>query len=466
MSSSPEQNDGAPVNSDPVCIDVVPQDDPTSATSHDSALGARVQDSGLGLDQALATARSSQTGPGSNSDSAQVLDVDVPSSGDILRGDVLRSTSTSTVTGAPAVADHTSTAETANVNLLNGTVTASKVRGVAFTRATGISSSYSSAGSAIEDLFIDTDGAGPAPAVAYDNVSPNTTIELSPLVFGEGSFVKVYEEIGSTSRPAEGTLRGGTYAADLTVRMLRVHVTDRSAIEPGNQTTDIVVSQAVAHSDFPQTTLCELGPRQSVSGHAFIASESTTPAVPPALVGYVEIPSTGGSSHQQLESFSQPADGSVVSAKASESDSTGSIGAISSASSYAQATNPCVLPVAGACSVGAQLVKSQASSNANGTAASSDDSGTVLIGATVQGVPINSAPPPNTVVQLPGIGYVIFNEQFCDAAATLPGCAGTEHSGLTVRAIHVVVTVPDNPLGLSAGTEIIVAEAHSDATFR
>ena len=62
------------------------------------------------------------------------------------------------------------------------------------------------------------------------------------------------------------------------------------------------------------------------------------------------------------------------------------------------------------------------------------------------------------MINLPGIGFVILNEQFSDGPET-------GHSGLTVRAIHMVVTVPDNPFGLTAGAEIIVAEAHSDATF-
>jgi len=59
---------------------------------------------------------------------------------------------------------------------------------------------------------------------------------------------------------------------------------------------------------------------------------------------------------------------------------------------------------------------------------------------------------------------VIFNEQFCDNGAALPDCAGSTHAGLTVRAIHLVVTVPDNDLGLRVG-DIIIAEAHSDASF-
>ena len=83
------------------------------------------------------------------------------------------------------------------------------------------------------------------------------------------------------------------------------------------------------------------------------------------------------------------------------------------------------------------------------------------------GTPINSTPPPNTVIELPNIGFVILNEQFCDNQATLPNCSDGPihgHAGLTVRAIHVVVTIPDNPLSLRTG-ETIVAESHSDALF-
>jgi len=86
------------------------------------------------------------------------------------------------------------------------------------------------------------------------------------------------------------------------------------------------------------------------------------------------------------------------------------------------------------------------------------------MGATVNGTPVEAGLPPNTKVEIPGVGYVIFNEQFCDDGAALPDCAGSNHAGLTVRAIRLVVTVPDNALGLTVG-EVIVAEAHSDASF-
>jgi hypothetical protein len=104
-------------------------------------------------------------------------------------------------------------------------------------------------------------------------------------------------------------------------------------------------------------------------------------------------------------------------------------------------------------------------SAADATSASSNAGDSQLVGVTVSGttVPVNASP--NQRVDIPGVGFVILNEQFCDNNASLAArCAGAGHAGLTVRAIHVFVTVPTNPLGLKTG-EVIVAEAHSDATF-
>lgn len=85
------------------------------------------------------------------------------------------------------------------------------------------------------------------------------------------------------------------------------------------------------------------------------------------------------------------------------------------------------------------------------------------------GTPVGANPPPNTVVDLPGIGFLIVNEQFCDNQGTLDNnCSDgvvLDHAGLTVRALRLVVTAPDNPLGLTTG-QVIVAESHSDAAFK
>lgn len=274
----------------------------------------------------------------------------------------------------------------------------------------------------------------------------------------------LYERVGSTSRPAPGQIEGGTYAADLKVNMIRVVITD-SLPGPGIHRTEVIVSNAVAHAGFPQRELCAIPPEQMVSGHAFIASATTDPELAPTTVGFVSIPANGGLDHQDLD---EATIGSEVSAGASVSESSGELTATSStASSFAEATGVCV-PTPGCATIRATAVKSQSNSTAGASGASSDDAGTELVGLVVMGTPVSANPPPNTMIELPGIGFVILNEQFCDNNGTLANnCSdGTVagHSGLTVRAIHVFVTVPANPAGLQEG-EVIVAEAHSDATF-
>ena len=435
-------------------------DRPDLALAEGSAFAARVGATFLAIDQTLAPVSSRQQGVGRDQDSAQLLEVNVPErGGGVLRADILRASSTSEIANGPAQAKHTSVAETVNLNILNGLVTASLVRGVATATASGSASSVSSIGSTFKELVVN--------GVAMNNVTPNTRIDLPVAVYGPGSFVLLYEHVGSTSTPAPGQIQGGAYAADLTVNMIHVYITDSLPTVPGNQTVEVIVADAVAHADFPQRELCAIPPEQTVSGHAFIASATTDPALLPTTVGFVSIPSTGGSDHQNVDAVTI---GSAVSAEASVSDSSGALGPTqSTASSLAQATGVCLLPTATGCTISATLVKAQSNSTADASAASSSDDPTELVGLVVMGTPVSGAPPPNTVIELPGIGFVILNEQICDNNGTLVNnCSdGTApgHSGLTVRDIHVVATVPDNSLGLTPGTEIILSEAHSDAAF-
>jgi hypothetical protein len=432
-------------------------DRPDLANARGAAVGARVKDTLLALDQTLVPTSSSQSGLGSNGDDDQLLDVDVPQpSGEILRADVVRSSARSTITQAPAEAVHTSTAETANVNVLDGLVTASAVRGVAVARASGSASSFSPIGSAFKDLAVR--------GVAVNDVTPNTRIDLPEALYGPGSYVLLYEQIGSTSRPSAGQTSEGTYAADLAVNMIHVVITDRQPPIPGNQRLEVIVSHADAHADFPQTPTCPGAPDQAVSGHAFTASETTDAAQLPVTVGFVSIPATGGHDHQDVDEAAV----SGHTLGASVTDSSGTLGSTAStATSYAQVTDVCLLPSTGGCTVGADVVRAESNTAADDAGASSNDGDTKLVGLTLNGSSAPVEPGPNQRIELPGIGFVILNEQFCDnGAAIASACAdGTGHAGLTVRAIRVVITAPENPGGVRTG-EIIVAEAHSDATYR
>ena len=434
------------------------RDHPELANATGSAFGIFV--SALGTSQTIASVSSSQHGVGSNRNEDRLLSVAVPpTDGSIARGDVLFVSSDSTITNAPAQATDNGVSEVANLNLLNGTITADAVRAEATTLASGAASSFSSTGSTFKNLKVN--------GVPVNNVIPNTRIDLPSSLFGSGSFVILYEREGSTVTPAPGQTSGGTYAANLRVNMIHVFATDIQPRVGGKQSAEIIVADAVAASDFPQTELCNVPPNQRVSGHAFVASADTVPSLVPTTVGFVDIPPNGGFDHQDLDSANIPG---AVSVGASSSESSGSLAPTSStASSFAQAAGVCLLSSPSGCGISATVVKSQSNSAANALGASSNANGTQLVGLVVLGTPVSGTPPPNTVIELPGVGFVILNEQFCDNQGTLvSNCSDGSilgHAGLTVRAIRLGVTAPNNPLGLQTG-EVIVAEAHSDAFFR
>lgn len=84
---------------------------------------------------------------------------------------------------------------------------------------------------------------------------------------------------------------------------------------------------------------------------------------------------------------------------------------------------------------------------ATSTAGGNDAYGSSLANLVVNGVAI-SAPEPNTRVELPGVGYVVLNEQIATG------------SGITVNMIHVVLQ-STGPLGTQSLGNIIVGSASS-----
>jgi hypothetical protein len=106
----------------------------------------------------------------------------------------------------------------------------------------------------------------------------------------------------------------------------------------------------------------------------------------------------------------------------------------------------------------AKFVNAVVSSTANGIAATSNALGSVLTDLVINGVAVGSGDylaPPNTRVDLPGVGYVLLNEQ------TSAG-DGIRTSSLSVKMIHVVLL--DALTGAKTG-EIIVGSASSNASF-
>src|SRR5579859_4121958 len=87
------------------------------------------------------------------------------------------------------------------------------------------------------------------------------------------------------------------------------------------------------------------------------------------------------------------------------------------------------------------------STGALGTSAA----GTQFAGLDVAGLPVSGTPAPNTKISLPGVGYVLLNQQ--------TSSIGSVSANMTVIGIHVVVTL-NTPLA-AVGTQIYVGYATS-----
>jgi hypothetical protein len=94
---------------------------------------------------------------------------------------------------------------------------------------------------------------------------------------------------------------------------------------------------------------------------------------------------------------------------------------------------------------------STTSQNAASGTFSTSAAGTKFVGLVVAGTPISGTPAANTKITLPGIGYVILNQQVSTISKS--------RADLTVIAIHVYVTKP-NPTA-KVGTQIVVSYANS-----
>ena len=103
----------------------------------------------------------------------------------------------------------------------------------------------------------------------------------------------------------------------------------------------------------------------------------------------------------------------------------------------------------------ARQVLGVAASYVNQQAAGSGADGSALLDLVVNGVSFAGTPPPNTRIDLAGVGYVVLNEQ-------TPTGNGVTTSGISVNMIHVVLR---NALtGLTTG-EIVVGSATSAVAF-
>jgi hypothetical protein len=329
----------------------------------------------------------------------------------------LTDTVTSTHTATTADVHAKSTIQSANI--LTGLITADAVTANAFSHATATNAS--STGNAI---FVNL-------VVAGSHISatpaPNTTIPLP----GLGSVV-----LNEQSGPVNGVnhTRISVNAIDV-----RITQTNTFGLPVG---TRIIIAHAQSSFDRTSVLAAVDANAYGLLGVTKVGS-SFVKSGPWALA---TIPCTGGSSNVSVASVTLAGVGSTGTITDKAFGQITSQGPSANSSSNVQSVNLLNATIT------ADVVSTKALAafiNGSGSASAT----TTLVNAKVLGVSISANPTRNTRITIPGLGFVVVNEQKVIITST--------GASASVNAFDIVVTT-SNSFGLPVGTRIIVG--HSDAS--
>jgi hypothetical protein len=185
----------------------------------------------------------------------------------------------------------------------------------------------------------------------------------------------------------------------------------------------------------------------SVSARGAAAAVTTTLGT--QLFAAATLPDLGGMADSELPSIAVP---NLLTAGGLTSITTGQAdGTVVSATTTAEAADVNLLGGL----ITARTAVAVATSYVNGGGAASEATGSTLLGLVVNGLSYGDvSPAANTRVDLPGVGYVVLNEQVATGD-------GVSTSGLTVNLIHVYLIDP--ALGTATG-DVVVGMAQSSAS--
>jgi len=359
--------------------------------------------------------------------------VDSLDAGEVLRAGALRSTVFTRKTSTSAQVRNTSTVS--GLNLLDGLITADAVKAVANTTADARRIRSSAAGSSFVDLRVD--------GRRVADVSPNTRIDLP----GLGYVILKNVVPGGNGRSL----------GKVTVEMITVVVTRENdfGLPVGAR---IVVAHA--YSGFSRNQ-----PEVIVGGQAYAATANA--AVGDSLqnrigkAAFVVIGCEGTGGKVRTNNVQALSVGDVLSIGTGRTTAFGGrrdSGTVARTTATVQdlrllkITNLTNRPPIDNYLITADAVKAVAQDTFRNGRRTSSTQGTEFARLRVAGLPVSVDVRPNTRLDLPGIGYVVVNEQKIPAANS---DARTQVNGL-----RVVVT-RNNPLGLPVGAQIVVAHADS-----
>ncbi|MEW6635567.1 MAG: choice-of-anchor P family protein [Actinomycetota bacterium] len=343
--------------------------------------------------------------------------------GRVLRADVTRSTVFTKRGATSARVRNTSTIT--GLRALDGLITADAIKAVSNTSATTRSIKGSSTGSEFVNLRI----AGKA---IKSSVAPNTRINLP----GLGYVLLKSVKSGGNGRIIRTT----------TVDMLTIVVTRNNtfALPVGSR---IVVAHA--HSGFSRTQ-----PKSQLGGSAYAAQALATTDVLKNRVGraaFIVVGCEGTGGKVRTNNVNTLDVAGIITAGTGKTTAYGRQFA-TGGTARTTATVEDLSLLDGL--ISADVVKAVATDTYRNGKRTSSTSGTRFANLSVAGLPVPVDVEPNTRLNLPGIGYVVINEQ------KIPAPNSTQRT--QVNGLRVVVT-QSNALGLPVGLQLVVAHADSTA---
>lgn len=356
-----------------------------------------------------------------NTISNRVDSVAAGDDGKVAKIDAVLSTIRTAKTASTAT--NTSTSTISGVNLLNGLITATTVKGISTTDATATKLGGTASGSTFVNLKV-------AGRTIAADVAPGTVINLA----GIGTLTLKKVTNSGDRRTVSKTV--------VEMVVIDVKVANSLKLAVGSR---ITVAHAFSGYSRTQPTLFVGGQAYATSANSKIGSQLENDIGRGALV---TIGCEGTDGKTRTNNLEDLAVGNVLSLGTGV---TTAIGGKTSTGAMAKTTATvesvwllnCLILATAVKAVAAETVK-------NGVRTRSTD-GTEFVGLKVLGVARSLNVPAITRITLPGLGYVIVNEQ------VVPSSGGRT----SVNGLRIVITTLNQQQRLPVGSEIVIA--HADA---
>lgn len=323
-----------------------------------------------------------------------------------------------------------------DITLGDNVISADSIVASSTSSATQQSAMSTSGGSRVQNLVIN--------GTTYGDLDSEEVIEV-----GGGLFpllrVTVLGATATGAAAGDPQPDGGFHSSSLAVDGLRIELID--PVLSGNQLdVDIVLAHAESSASVQEPVGAGCPDSTNLYGRAFVASVDEVPNDAAGVVsGEVVLPSHGGDESETLFDL-LTLGGSATGSSSTVGDIT-----VPSVDSKAAVEN---LDLFNQGAIVATLIEATSSSTSSGETGTTTIAGLVIGGTDVcaaLGLEPICTPEPNTVLELPGIGVLVLNEQIPSA------------DGLIVNAVHLRVLGAFDE-AFPVGLDVVIASAESDAT--